>query len=161
MTNTYPSLLHQFWTTDVWAASATSESSQFVSSRACPLLMDYFWNVCSKWKILFIYLLFLKRCTRNTVWALTSYSRVPSLPGHCFPRLHRKRRWGCQCPACTAKLFFLPWRPSQAWQENRSRLSRMILQPQTKTSTGWGITALPQRSWALDPSDNFILFISW
>lgn len=32
--------------------------------------MDYFWNVCSKWKVLFIYLLFLKRCTRNTQFGL-------------------------------------------------------------------------------------------
>lgn len=161
VTNTYPSLLHHFWTTDVWAAPATSESSQFVSSKSLSfangLLLKRLLEVKG-----FIYLFILKRCTSNTlfgIWFLIVEFSVSLIVSQVSTG--KGNEDVCQCSACRAKFFLLPWRPSQAWQENGSRLAKMILKPQTKASTGWSIIALSQTPSALAPSDNFILFISW
>lgn len=128
MTNTHPSLLHHFWTTDVWAASASSKTSQFVSSRVCPLLMDYFWNVCCKWKVLFIYFFFPKRRTSNTFfgfWLLIAESPVLEIFSIIVSQDSAgKRGEGDSAQPAWPSSLFLSQRYTQAWKEKCSRLSK-------------------------------------
>lgn len=111
----------------------TSKNSRFVSSRVCSLLMDCFWNVCCKWKLLFIDLLFLRWCTSNVLcglWLLTVESQVPGMFSAIVSQdSAAKRDYGDSAQPAWPSYLFLPQRYSQAQKIKQAFKQDKILKP--------------------------------